>query len=276
MPTLDHDAIDAIVEARHGDAFGVLGPHEEAGALMVRAFVPGAERLELLVEGQPPLSLPRIREAGFFEGRVTGGKAGKLVYRLRAGNEGGEWEFDDPYRFGPYLGEIDSYLMREGTHRRLYEKLGAHLIEHEGVKGVHFAVWAPDASRVAVVGSFNDWDGRRHPMRRHLDTGVWSIFIPGLGEGGIYKYEIRAGDGSLLPLKADPVGFAGEFRPATGSVVRQVDRFTWGDGDWLAQREKQSQLAAPVSVYEVHLGSWRRGEDNRFLTYDELGDQLVP
>jgi 1,4-alpha-glucan branching enzyme len=277
MPGLDRPTIDAIVEARHGDPFGVLGPHETADGLVVRAFVPGAETLEVLPQGsdRPLATLRRVHDAGFFEGPIVQQRRG-FAYRLRAANAGGSWEFEDPYRFGPVLGELDSYLMREGTHRRLYEKLGAHLIEHEGSAGAHFAVWAPSASRVAVVGSFNDWDGRRHPMRKHLDTGVWEIFLPGLDEGVLYKYEIKAADGSLLPLKADPVGFAGELRPGTASILRRIDRLSWHDEAWLATRAAASALGAPISIYEVHLGSWARGENNRFLSYDELAERLIP
>ncbi|HET6468114.1 MAG TPA: 1,4-alpha-glucan branching protein GlgB [Geminicoccaceae bacterium] len=276
MAGLDRGTIDALLEARHGDPFGVLGPHEQEGRMVVRALVPHAETLEVLDEsGRPIATLARVHDDGLFAGPVPGLRHGS-AYRLKAANAGGSWEFDDPYRFGPVLGELDSYLMREGTHRRLYEKLGAHVIEHEGASGVHFAVWAPGAFRAAVVGDFNDWDGRRHAMRKHLDTGVFEIFLPGLGEGAIYKYEIRAGDGTTLPLKADPVGFAGELRPSTASIVRRIDGFEWHDEDWLAARAEAGSLAAPVSVYEVHLGSWARGEGNRFLSYDELGEQLIP
>ena len=182
----------------------------------------------------------------------------------------------DPYRFPPVLGAMDDYLIGEGTHRRLWERLGAHAIEHAGVAGVHFAVWAPNAARVSVVGDFNDWDGRRNPMRRRGGVGVWEIFIPGLGEGAVYKFELRAADGSLLPLKADPVGTGGELRPQNASVVRRVDDFTWNDAAWLAGRGAAQAVGAPVSILEVHLGSWARGEGNRFLTYDELALRLVP
>ncbi|MCB2009189.1 MAG: 1,4-alpha-glucan branching enzyme, partial [Geminicoccaceae bacterium] len=178
-------------------------------------------------------------------------------------------------RFGPVLGEMDNYLMREGTHRRLWERLGAHAMTHEGVEGVHFSTWAPNAQRVSVVGDFNGWDGRRHPMRNHPATGVFEIFIPGLGEGTVYKYEIRRADGTLLPLKADPVGFAAELRPKTASVVASID-FDWSDAAWMRHRRSAQDVNAPVSILEVHAGSWQRGPDNRFLTYDELADRLVP
>lgn len=281
-PAPDHlilqSAMDAVVEARHGDPFAVLGPHEVEGGIVIRAFVPGAMRLEVVEQagGAAIGTLDQRHPAGFFEG-VLKGRPSWLAYRFRAtSHEGVVWECEDPYRFGPVLGPLDDHLMLEGTHRRLWEKLGAHLIEHEGVKGVHFAVWAPNAERVAVVGPFNDWDGRRHPMRRRLDAGVFELFLPGVTEDALYKYEIRGVDGNLLPLKADPVGFAAELRPGTASKVARIDDLTWQDAEWMARRAELHSVRAPISVYEVHLGSWARGEDNWFLSYDELGDRLIP
>ncbi|MFO1049974.1 MAG: 1,4-alpha-glucan branching protein GlgB [Geminicoccaceae bacterium] len=267
----------ALVEARHADPFAVLGPHEVAGGIVVRALVPGATRLEVVEEetGEVAGELKRRHEAGLFEGTLKNRPAW-FGYRLRAHNDGGSWEFEDPYRYPPVLGEMDDYLIHEGTHRRLWERLGAHAIEHAGHSGVHFAVWAPNAARVSVVGDFNGWDGRRNPMRRRGGVGVWEIFIPGLGEGSVYKYEIRAADGSLLPLKSDPVGTGAELRPQNASVVRRIDDFTWDDAAWLAGRGAAQSVEAPVSILEVHLGSWARGEGNRFLTYGELAEKLVP
>jgi 1,4-alpha-glucan branching enzyme len=269
--------VTALVEARHGDPFAVLGPREGKGGVVIRALVPGAEQVEVIeaATGEAVGELPLRHDAGLFEGLVKG-KPVWFGYKLRARNAGGTWEVEDPYRFGPVLGELDDYLMREGTHRRLWEKLGAHTIEHQGVSGVHFAVWAPNASRVSVVGDFNNWDGRRNVMRTRSGVGVWEIFIPGLGEGAVYKYEIRAADGSLLPLKADPLGTGGELRPQTASVVRRVDDFVWNDESWMASRAGAQATTAPISIMEVHLGSWQRGEGNRFLTYDELADRLIP
>ena len=269
--------VRALVEARHDDPFAVLGPHETKDGLVIRALVPGAQRLEVVEEGSGTVvgELKLRHEAGLFEG-VLKGRPAWLGYTLRAHNEGGSWDLHDPYRFPPVLGEMDDYLIHEGTHRRLWERLGAHAIEHTGVAGVHFAVWAPNAARVSVVGDFNAWDGRRNPMRRRGGVGVWEIFIPGLGEGAVYKFELRAADGSLLPLKADPVGTGAELRPQNASVVRRIDDFAWGDGEWLARRGQAQSVKAPVSILEVHLGSWARAENNRFLTYDELAERLVP
>ena len=269
--------VAAIVGARHGDPFGLLGLQEAAdGTLVLRAFVPDADTVEALADDATPVvALSRRHPDGFFEARLPRGKK-RFTYRLRARNAGGTWEFRDPYAFGPVLGQLDDYLLLEGTHRQLYEKLGAHLMTHEGVEGVHFAVWAPDASRVSVVGDFNAWDGRRHQMRKRIDSGLWELFAPGVGEGAVYKYEIIGAGGVLLPLKADPFGFGAEMRPSTASVVTRTDHFTWSDDAFMAGRTVQDPRRAPMSVYEVHLGSWRRGDGNRFLTYDELAEQLVP
>ena len=173
------------------------------------------------------------------------------------------------------MGEIDEYLLGEGTHQRIWQVLGAHLITHEGVEGVQFAVWAPNAQRVSVVGDFNIWDGRRHPMRRRGATGVWETFVPGLKDGVSYKYEIRSNSGALMPLKADPVGFGSEHPPANASVVRDIRPRAWSDKDWMDTRLAAQNIDAPISVYEVHLGSWQRAPGNRMLSYLELAEQLV-
>ncbi len=236
------------------------------------AFDPGAERL--LAEtpkGDLPL-FPHPAVAGLFQGHVP-----DRTYRLRGEGHGTAWSYADAYRFGPVLGEIDEYLLGEGTHRRLWTVLGAHVREHEGERGTHFAVWAPNARRVSVVGQFNFWDGRRHVMRRRGASGVWEIFIPEVAEGAAYKYEIIGADGRILPLKADPVGFGAEHPPATASVVRDISGYGWKDGDWMAAREARNRRDAPISIYEVHLGSWRRKWDQggRPLSYREAAEDLV-
>ncbi|MBC7739415.1 MAG: 1,4-alpha-glucan branching protein GlgB, partial [Candidatus Saccharibacteria bacterium] len=273
QPPFDHGTAQAIVEGRHGDPFAVLGPHLVGGEWVVTAFVPGAEKLFLLgpkfakaIEGVPV--------AG-FDGLFQIPMAKKGAYRLKAHGHGTEWEFEDPFRFGPIMGEMDEYLLGEGTHARIWQVLGAHLITHEGVDGVHFAVWAPNAQRVSVVGDFNIWDGRRHPMRRRGGTGVWGTFVPGLKDGSSYKYEIRSNSGELMPLKADPVGFGSEHPPANASVVRDIRPRIWGDQDWMDTRLAAQNIESPISVYEVHLGSWRRAPGNRMLSYLELAEQLV-
>jgi len=267
---LDEAAAWAIAEGRHGNPFSVLGPQKRGGATVITAFVPGADRLWVLAGKKTDEATPYPGIPGLFTHRQTR----KAAYRLRAEGHGTTWDFDDPFRFGPVLGEMDEYLLGEGTHRRLWQVLGAHLMQHEGVDGVHFAVWAPNAERVSVVGNFNVWDGRRHPMRRRGPTGVWEIFIPGLGEGETYKYEIRGPGGELMPLKADPVGFGSEHPPANASVVRRIGG-TFGDREWMETRAARQSVDAPISVYEVHLASWRRAPGDRMLSYPELAEQLV-
>jgi hypothetical protein len=243
------------------------------GAFVVRAFIPGADAVDVVTrEGTLLASLARRHDAGFFEGTIPR----RAPYRLHASNRADRWIFDDPYAYGPVLGPVDDWLIGEGRHAKLYDRLGAHAMAHEGVDGVHFAVWAPNAERVSVVGDFNHWDGRRHAMRKRLGTGVWEIFIPAIGEGTLYKYEVIGAGGQLLPLKADPVGFGAELRPSTASIVRDTTRFRWTDDDWMTSRATRDTRRTPMSVYEVHLGSWRRGEGNRWLGYDELGDALIP
>ncbi|MDE3080424.1 MAG: 1,4-alpha-glucan branching protein GlgB [Paracoccaceae bacterium] len=271
-PLIAPEAMEAIVAGAHGDPFSVLGLHERDGRWVLSAFVPGADRLVALT-GAGDVTLTDLSDgAGFFVGVLPG----RTDYRLHAENREAVWDFDDPYRFGPVLGEMDEYLLGEGTHRRIWQALGAHVRMHEGVEGVHFAVWAPNAERVSVAGDFNLWDGRRHPMRLRGATGVWEIFIPGLGEGTVYKYDIRGRGGKRLPMKADPVGFGSEHPPATGSVVRRIDQPHWTDERWMKGRAKHQTIASPISVYEVHLGSWRKAESGaRPLSYHELAEQLV-
>ena len=270
--------IAAIVAARHPDPFGVLGPHAiEDGTVVVRAFVPGATILWLVPGQGTPRQFARRHPAGFFEVHVPGGGAlAPNAYRLRAENADNTWTFGDPYAFASFLGALDDHLLIEGTHRLLYERLGAQLVHHQGVDGVNFAVWAPNASRVSVVGDFNAWDGRRHPMRKRIDSGIWEIFLPDLGEGAVYKYEIISRNGTLMPLKADPVGFAAEMRPSTASVVARTASFPFDDAAFLGRRAEGDPRRKPFSALEVHLGSWRRGEGGRFLSYDELADTLIP
>jgi 1,4-alpha-glucan branching enzyme len=271
----------ALLAADHGDPFAVLGMHEVGGRLVLRALVPGAETLEVLdrAGGATVATLPRVHPDGLFAGPLPEGQGSaapeRFVYVLKAANAGGSWIIEDPYRFGPALGELDEYLLAEGSHRRLDEALGAHPHAYDDVSGTAFAVWAPNARRVSVVGDFNAWDGRRAMMRRRGSTGIWEIFLPGAPEGTRYKYEIKTQDGSILPLKADPVGFQGELRPGTASVITRVDGWTWQDGEWMNSRRAAQFVDAPVSIYEVHLGSWRH-DDGRWLSYRELADTLVP
>ncbi len=268
--------IEAITTGRHGDPFSVLGPHSIAdGRLSLRVFAPDASDAEAVdKDGEILVRLERTHDAGFFAGPLPA-NVGRADYRLRLGKDGQRWEIHDTYRFPPCLGEIDVYLLSEGTHRRLYERMGAHPTSLESVDGVSFAVWAPNARRVSVVGQFNGWDGRRHPMRRRIEAGIWELFIPHLTTGDVYKFEIIGPQGDLLPLKADPYSFAQEPPPATGSIVHGLTRRDWGDAEWLDARVSRTNREEAISIYEVHLGSWRRGPDNAFLGYRRLAVELV-
>ena len=271
------DELESILNAEHSDPFHILGAHvvewEEKPAVAVRAFLPGAKQLWVLRESEViPAQL--IHADGFFEA-VFPNEAQVFPYRLRADyGDGNESEFEDPYRFPPTLSEFDLYLLGEGTHHKSYEKLGAHPTEIEGVPGVAFAVWAPNAQRVSVVGNFNNWNGRRHPMRVRGSSGIWELFIPGLVDGEVYKYEIR-GHNDYVGLKADPFAFFAELRPNNASVVRDINNYAWHDQTWMEARSQRQSLKSPLAIYEVHLGSWRRGEGNRMLSYRELAEQLV-
>ena len=265
----DASELLALAEGRCSQPFSILGPRRQGSVLVLTVFHPDLSALWVLgADGAQEME------------RVSGDVFRAVIpvgdYRLRARNgRGDEWEFDDPYRFGPVLGEVDLHLLAEGTHRHLWRALGAHVIDHEGATGVHFAVWAPNARRVSVVGDFNAWDGRRHPMRR-VGQGFWEIFLPGLAEGEIYKYEILDAHGAVLQ-KADPVGFGSQHPPEKASVVRDIAGYGWRDAEWLARRGAAQGRSAPVSIYEVHPGSWRRrwDEGGRPLSYREMARDLV-
>lgn len=277
---LDQSTARQIVEGRHGDPFSVLGQHTlPDGTQSVRVFRPNVDLVEVLASGSDLVlgTLAPVDGApDLYEG-ILPGVVGRYDYRLRLSNSDATWEEEDAYAYGPILGEMDEYLLGEGTHGQLWRALGAHLTALGSAPGVHFAVWAPNASRVSVVGSFNDWDGRRHAMRRRGDTGIWEIFVPGVTEGAVYKYELLDANGQLLPLKADPVGFGSEVPPLTASVVRDLSQYWWQDHGWMATRWQKHRIDQPISIYEVHLESWRRvpEDGNRSLSYREMADQLV-
>jgi 1,4-alpha-glucan branching enzyme len=269
--------IDAIVSGRHGDPFSILGPHETSGGdLSIRVFAPDADGVDVISPaGDATLAtLEKLHGDGFFAGLLPE-DAQSDRYRLRLRKSGHEWEIEDPYRFPSYLGEVDVYLMSEGTHRELYGKLGAHPVTMEGVEGVAFTVWAPNAQRVSVIGDFNAWDGRRHPMRKRVEAGIWELFLPNIGKGTLYKFELLGPDGRSLPAKADPMAFSQEAPPATASRVVGLPKRGWSDEAWLTRRSEAQSLSAPISIYEVHLGSWRRGEGEAFFDYDRLAEELV-
>ncbi|MFP3920253.1 MAG: 1,4-alpha-glucan branching protein GlgB [Dichotomicrobium sp.] len=269
--------IEAIVAGRHGEPFAVLGPQWLSDdTCVLSVFAPEAERVEAIDRGTGEALAPleRLHPGGFFAGALPAVPP-RPDYKLRLFRGDDRWERDDPYRFASILGETDIHLMAEGTHRELYTKLGAHPVEMQGVAGVAFAVWAPNAQRVSVVGDFNGWDGRRHPMRRHGTAGIWDIFIPGVGIGALYKFDIIGPRGEVLPQKADPVALSMEAPPANASRVVGTVRESWRDDQWLAKRGDAQTRSAPISIYEVHLGSWRRGEDGAYFDYDRLARELV-
>jgi 1,4-alpha-glucan branching enzyme len=282
-PRIEQDAmLDAIASGTSDDPFAVLGRHpttvDGRPAIVVRTMQPFASRVEL-VTPNGVTAMERRRREGLFEATVPleATPSHDVVYRLRLHDGTHVHEIDDPYRYGQVLTDFDLHLLNEGTHYRAWEKLGSHRVTIDGVAGVHFAVWAPNAQRVSVIGDFNRWDGRAHPMRKLVPSGIWEIFVPDLPEGACYKYEVRTTAGHLLE-KADPYARRFEVPPRTASVIWTEGRYEWGDTDWMRDRASFGEWhERPMSVYEVHLGSWRRvaDEGDRFLTYRELADQLI-
>ena len=276
MSGIAPEAVQALVHGQHGDPFSILGHHAVGGGRAIRAFLPGALGVDVVAreDGSRLGTLEPVHPSGLFAGIVqsTG------PYRLRIRWPEAVQETEDSYSFGLLLGDLDLHLLREGTHYELSRCLGAVAMAVEGVPGVRFAVWAPNARRVSVVGDFNSWDGRRHPMRLRREAGVWELFVPRAGPGTRYKYEIIAAHGGVLPQKADPVARASEAAPGTASIVARSDPYDWTDGDWKAKRAARQAIDAPLSVYELHAGSWFRVRDegDRSLTWRELADRLVP
>jgi len=280
--TVGLEKIGPLVEGHFENPFELLGPHvvTSAGrkATAVRAFLPGSSQAWVIDSPQgKPQPMRCIHPAGLYEA-ICPFDAGrpKHGYQLQiADARGAQTIMHDPYAFPPLLTEFDLHLLAEGTHWTSYDKLGAQLRQIDGIDGVNFALWAPNASGVSIVGDFNEWNARRHPMRKHIPSGVWELFVPGLGPGAIYKYHIRNRDQVLE--KSDPYGFAAELPPRTASKVVDLGRYQWNDDNWVAGRAAANALDAPISVYEVHLGSWRRpGDDpNAWLGYRELAHQLV-
>lgn len=268
---MNEPAIERLRRAEEGDPFGLLGPHPEEDGTRVRVWLPGAEAVDLLdAAGQVLGRMTRTDDDGLFEWLLPEPQP----YRLRIHWPGAVQDVEDPYAFGPILGELDLYLFAEGNHRELWRCLGARPCEHEGVLGVSFAVWAPNARRVSVVGDFNSWDGRRHPMRLRYPAGVWELFIPRLTAGERYKYEILGAHG-LLPHKADPLAQASEAPPATASRVPRGEAFAWQDAQWMEERAQRHRPEAPLSIYELHVSSWQ-WQDERTPNWDELAERLIP
>src|SRR4051812_1624947 len=271
-------ALAALIGGTERDPFAILGPHSDNGTVYIRAFQPAARQMEVRLVATGTL-VPMIRRdpAGVYEAAIEG--AAVPDYRLRITYAGDHvHEVDDPYRYGRVLTDFDLHLFGEGTHHRAFDKLGAHRIQVGTTTGVHFAVWAPNADRVSVIGDFNGWDGRVHPMRVLIPGGVWEIFIPDLPDGEKYKYEIRTRTGTLLK-KTDPFARAFEAPPQSAAIVRDVSGYRWQDREWMSRRASDNAwLDRPLATYEVHFGSWARvpEEGNRFLTYREMAHRLIP
>ena len=268
--TIDFYELTNLIEGSHADPHHILGPHQGK----VRVFNPEAEKVEIFnpISPKDRTEATLVHKSGFFEADWPEEKAYKLRFKVASGEE---WQSYDPYSFAPLLSELDLYLFANGTHYEIYNKLGAHCVSVNGVEGVSFAIWAPNAVRVSVVGNFNNWHGLRHPMRQLYESGIWELFVPGLSQGDMYKFEIKSQDGQIR-LKTDPYGNFNELRPGSASLVYNLDNYQWKDDKWLKSRSKKNPVNGPINIYEVHAGSWKRNENGEFLTYTELAEQLVP
>lgn len=273
---MDWAAIEAVVYSEEDNPHSLLGPHSTEEGILIQTFIPTAVSVSVVLDktkDKYPMELED--EAGFFAALLPGKSIPEYTYEVTFDN-GLTEEFKDPYCFKPQISEKDTKKFNSGICYDIYEKLGAHPVEIDGVKGVSFAVWAPNAMRVSVVGDFNLWDGRRHQMRRLWDSGIFELFIPGIEKGQLYKYEIKA-KGGLTFLKADPYANAAELRPGTASVVTDISDFKWSDSSWMSARKKRNTKKEPMNIYEMHLGSWKRPEqeDRIFLNYRELAPMIA-
>ncbi len=284
MSLISHDQLEQLVQGYHWDPLAILGAHPmvqgNSPIVEIRCFLPEASDVVLLPsrQSQQPIPMKRIHKDGLFEATVPGPLKTNL-YRLRITDCAGQvTERHDPYAFPPLLTDFELHLFAEGTFFKAYETIGAHLRTVQGIAGVHFVVWAPNALRVSVVGDFNQWDGRRHPMNNRGVSGLWELFIPELTDGTLYKFEIRSRHHDAPLLKADPYAFVSELRPKTASIVSSHATYSWKDHSWMTARAQQNPLATPLAIYEVHLGSWMRvtEDKNRWLTYKELAKNLIP
>ncbi|MDL1900564.1 1,4-alpha-glucan branching protein GlgB [Anaerolineae bacterium CFX9] len=272
------DALNALCYGDHGAPFQILGAHQiDPEHISVRALRPNAREMHLVNDASgDSFPMTKHREQGFFEVTLPGSVIDFQYHFIATTYDDRTEHINDPYAIhAPLLTEFDLYLFGEGRLLYSYEKFGAHLREVNGIAGVNFCVWAPNARRVSVVGNFNDWDNRVHPMQMNGSSGVWELFIPGIGEHEIYRFDIRSHHMGYTAQKSDPYGFFSEVRPANASVVFDINNYTWNDQAWLEERAARSALSQPMAIYEVHLGSWRRHDDGTWLTYRELAHQLV-
>ncbi|MGE5151534.1 MAG: 1,4-alpha-glucan branching protein GlgB [Rhodospirillaceae bacterium] len=270
LSDLPRSEAEALAYGRHGDPFKVLGPRDTSTGRVIRAFLPGANGVEVLRRSDRS-AIGRLEPAqpdGFFEGTVTD----RAPYLFRIRWPGAVQETEDPYSFGPVLGELDLHLFNEGRHFEMAKIMGAHAMTFQGVAGVAFSVWAPNATRVAVIGDFNSWDSRRHPMRLRYPAGVWELFVPRVSPGARYKFDIVGAGGVPVAQKADPLAKQTELPPATASVVASPQPFDWHDGEWMAKRTERHRPDAPISIYEIHAGSWMRA----CHTWNDMADRLIP
>jgi len=263
-----------ISQAKHHDPFSVLGIHQESSSqVKITVYLPDAESVSISKDN---ITLKRIEGTDFFQTTLPSSVLSTTHYKLNIITKSGQSIAQyDPYTFGTQLSEYDQHLFSEGVHWHIYKKLGAHLHSVDNIKGVLFTVWAPNAARVSVISDFNHWDGRYHPMRNLGSSGIWEIFIPEITEGCLYKFEILNKDTQNIHVKTDPYGQQFEYRPQTSSLVVNYDSYQWNDSAWMSQRAEHNWLHQPMSIYEVHLGSWKRDLQGNFLNYRDLAKQLV-
>jgi len=280
MLTTDLYELMQIIQCEHSDPHHILGQHEikteDGTCTVIRVYNPSAAAVEVFFPEGPGGRYPMemVHNAGFFALHFEDVPASR--YKLAFTGHGGEaWEGWDPYSFAPVISELDLYLFGQGTHYQIYDKLGANTVIVDGIQGVHFAVWAPNAKRISVVGDFNGWNGQRHPMRSMGGSGVWELFVPGLANYDRYKFEIKSHTGAFF-TKSDPYARFAEHRPSTASMVYDISGYEWNDAKWMKKRDKTNPLDGPVNVYELHPGSWRRAEGGRFMSWPELTAELIP
>jgi len=270
--SLSAAVVEDINNGRLADPFAVFGIHQASNGFVVRTFLPTVQSIELIDESDTPYAMHAVDDNGLFETHLT---TRPQQYRFKCSNGTHTWYLHDPYTFPSAIGALDHHLFAEGTHQQLYRILGSHLTTINNVSGVHFGVWAPNAKRVSVIGEFNRWDGRVHIMRKHVDNGIWDMFIPDIDNVTLYKYEIVGANGNVLPLKNDPYAPYFEQPPGNASIVYNSE-FVWSDDQYLSARATRQPTESPISVYEVHAGSWRLSDNGQPLSYRELSHSLIP